>query len=95
MSVRLCPVAWQRFSTIFIISAFFLWQSELPLIGLCSSVTCTSVYMAVGTEGALGAIAPPFPQKKKFETQLSNKYNMPYLIMIYCKCDFVLLTQQE
>ena len=30
--------------------------------------------MAVGTGGALGAIAPPFPQKR-FETQLSNKYN--------------------
>ena len=38
----------------------------------------------------------PFPHKKqkqkRFETQLSNKYNMPYLIMILCKCDFVLLT---
>jgi len=55
----------------------------------------TLYVMAVGTEGALGAIAPPFPQKKKFETQFSNKYNMPYLIMIHCKCDFVLLTQQE
>ena len=37
----------------------------------------------------------PKKKKKKFETQLSNKYNMPYLIMIHCKCDFVLLTQQE
>ena len=49
--------------------------------------------MAVGMGGAL---APPFPQKKnvkkRFETQLSNKYNMPYLIMIHCKCDVVLLT---
>jgi hypothetical protein len=26
-------------------------------------------------------------KRKKFETQLSNKYNMPYLIMINCKCD--------
>jgi len=34
--------------------------------------------MAVGRGLRLGAIAPPFPQKKKrFETQLSNKYNMP------------------
>jgi hypothetical protein len=61
-----------------------------------------NISMAVGTGGALGAIAPPPPlstkqkkNKKKFETQLSNKYNMPYLIMIHCKCDFVLLTQQE
>jgi len=52
-----------------------------------------TVSMAVGTGGA-------FPQKKqkkkkRFETQLSNKYNMPYLIMIHCKCDFAFLTQQE
>jgi hypothetical protein len=53
--------------------------------------------MAVGTGGTLGAIAPPFPQKKGFETQLSNKYNKPYryLIMIHCKshlhCFFIAL----
>ena len=39
---------------------------------------------------------PPFPQeKKRFEIQLSYKYNMPDLIMIHYKCDFLLLTQQE
>ena len=53
--------------------------------------------MAVGTgvHWVRSHTPPPFPHTKKFETQLSNKYNMPYLIMMHCKCDFVLLTRGQ
>ena len=46
------------------------------------------VYMAVGTGGALGAIALPFPQKKKKSLKLNYPINTICLYMIHCKCNF-------